>query len=359
MAILALIPMAMEEMAKGIVAFAGVIGNAMPVFLNAFVALLTTLLSAINMVFPQIMATLWIVIVGLVELIVRAVPLFVDAGYKIIIGILTGIGNNIGNLVDAAARVITEFINGIARNLGQIIDAGANLIVKFVQGLADAVRNHSSEMATAGLDLAQAIIDGMVNGLGQMVGRVVGAVQNVANDVLNAAKNVLGIHSPSREFFAIGKFTTMGWANGVDKYGDNVVSAHEAVGNSAIDTLKKTMSNIDGLMSSEVNMNPTIRPVLDLSAIKRDGAQIDGMLGTPSLALSNNYNKATALAAADRVRRETISTNGTEAGTSGQGGDTYNYTQNLTSPKALNNAEIYRQNKNLISTVRKGTPVAG
>jgi tape measure domain-containing protein len=359
MSILALIPMAMEEMAKGIVAFAGVIGNAMPVFLNAFVALLTTLLQAINLIFPQIMDTLWIVIVGLVALIVRAVPLFVDAGMKIIIGILTGIGNNIGQLVDAASRVITQFIDGIARNLGQIIQSGANLVISFVEGLAAAVRNNSQRMTNAGLDLASAIIEGMVNGLGSMVGRVLGAVSDVANNVLNTAKNILGIHSPSREFYAIGKFTTMGWANGVDKYGDTVVDAHAGVANSALDTVKKTMSNIDGLMSSEVNMNPTIRPVLDLSAIKKDGAQIDGMLGVPSLSLSASYDKASALASADRVRRETSSGTSTEAVTSSAKGDQYNFTQINNSPKAISSADTYRGTKNQISALRRkgvGTP---
>jgi tape measure domain-containing protein len=359
MAILALIPMAMTEMANGIVAFAGVIGNAMPVFLTAFVALLTTLLSAINQVFPLIMATLWTVIVGLVELIVRAIPLFVDAGYRLIIGILTGIGNNIGNLVDAGSRVIVEFINGIARNIGQIIESGVNLIVKFVEGLASSVRNNSQRMSNAGLDLASAIIEGMVNGLGSMVGRVIGAVSDVANNVLNAAKDILGIHSPSREFFAIGKFTTMGWANGVDKYGSKVVDAHTNIGETAIGTLKKTMSNIDGLMSGEVNMSPTIRPVLDLSAIKKDGARIDGMLATPSLAIAASYDKATALASADRVRRETSNASSTGAVTPGAKGDEYNFTQINNSPKAISSIDTYRGTKNQISALRRkgvGTP---
>lgn len=353
MAILALIPMAMEEMGKGVVAFAGVIGNAMPVFLEAFVALLNTLLQAIIMVYPKLMETLWVILVGLVELIVRAIPLFVDAGYRLVIGILNGIGNNIGNLIDAGVRVVTEFINGIARNIGKVIESGVNLIISFIEGLASSVRNNSQRMTNAGLDLASAIIEGMVNGLGSMVGRVVKSVTDVANNVLNAAKDVLGIHSPSREFYAIGKFTTMGWANGVDKYGDNVVSAHAEVGNSAIDTIKKTMANIDGLMSSEVNMSPTIRPVLDLSAIKRDGAQIDGMISAPSLAISGSYDKATALAETDRVRRETLNPVGTDSSSPTEKSvEQIVFNQNNYSPEALSEIEIYRKTNNQISTLK-------
>jgi hypothetical protein len=353
MAILALIPMAMEELAKGIVAFAGVIGNAMPIFLNAFVALLNTLLQAITMVFPKIMSTLWVVIVGLVQLIVRAVPLFVDAGMKIIIGILNGIGNNIGKLIDAATKVITEFINGIARNIGKIIDAGANLVVKFVQGLGDAVRNHSKEMTDAGLDLAQAIIDGMINGLRDMVGRVISSVQNVANDVLNAAKDFLGIHSPSREFFAIGRYVMMGWANGTDRFGGLVVGATKKVALTALDTVKQAVAKIGDHVSDNMDANPTIRPVLDLSAIKKDGGLIAGMVTPPPFSVSANYDKASALAVADRVRRTSANdTTMTEAVTSAQG-DTVIYNQTINSPKAISQADSYRQTKNLLSVAKK------
>lgn len=356
--ILALIPMAMVELGKGIVAFADVIGGAMPTFLNAFVALLQTLLTAIQMVFPQLMDTLWMVIVGLVGIVVRGIPLFVDAGMKIIIGILEGIGNNMGKMVDAGAKVVTEWLNGLSRNLPQITEAGVNLIITFIESMASSVRNNQQRMANAGADLAGSIIEGMANGVATMAHRVLGAIGKVAQDAINKAAEVLNINSPSKEFISIGKSIDEGWSKGVVKNSDMVTNAVAGVGGAAIKVLKKTMSSMALKSAGEMDINPTIRPVLDLSAIKRDGAQIGSMLGTPELALSANYDKASALAAADRVRRETLYAPNAEAATSATG-DTYNYTQNITSPKAVNEVEIYRRNKNLISTVRKGAPVAG
>lgn len=358
MAILALIPMAMQEMANGIVAFAGVIGNAMPVFLNAFVALLTTLLTAINMVFPQIMETLWIVIYGLVMLILRAVPLFVNAGMSIIIAILQGIGDNMGELIDAAVKVVTEFIDGIARNIGKIIESGANLIVKFVEGLANSVRNNSQRMTDAGLDLASAIIEGMVNGLGQMVNRVLGAVRDVANNVLNAAKDILGIHSPSREFFDIARYTMMGWANGTDRFGNTVVSATAQVGTDALNTMKKAVSKISNHVADNMDTNPTIRPVLDLSAIKKDGALVAGMIQPPKLALDATYATASSIAASDKARRDAANGSTTTETVAPVAGDTTIYNQTINSPKAISQAETYRSTKNLLSIVKKGEPVS-
>jgi len=348
--ILELIPIAMTELAKGIVAFAGVIGNAMPVFLDAFVKLLVTLLTAIDIIFPRLMATLWMVIVGLVSLIVRAVPLFVNAGMKILIGIVQGIANNIGQLVDAAAKVITEFIDGIARNIGKIIDSGVNLIVKFVQGLADGVRNHSQEMADAGWDLAGAIIDGMVNGIANGVNRVIEGAKNMANDAINAAKDLLGIHSPSRVFHALGGYTAQGFANGINGGSKLVARATENVGNEAIDTLKKTMSNLSSPMLN-ADISPKIRPVLDLSAVKKDSRLINGMIKSPSLTVDTSYARAASISASTRTNNEEEAR--TKTGAVPDSGTNITFIQHNTSPKALSNAEIYRQSNNQISKLKE------
>jgi uncharacterized protein with HEPN domain len=355
--ILQLIPLAMTELAKGIVAFAGVIGDAMPVFLDAFVKLITTLLDAINIVFPQIMATLWTVIVGLVDLIVRAVPLFVDAGMKIIIGILDGIGNNIGKLVDSAAKVIVEFINGIARNIGKIIDAGANLIVKFVQGLGDAVRNHSKEMSDAGLDLAQAIIEGMANGIADGVGRVVQAAKNLAGNAIQAAKDLLGIHSPSREFHALGAYSSEGFALGITSLSKKVERASEEMGGTALDTLKTSMSKIESTLATDMSTSPTIRPVLDLTAIKKDSGLIAGMIQPPKLNIEGTYAMASQLAKSTRESDKATVISGDVPPPPATGAGTVIFNQYNNSPKALSRVELYRQTNNQLS-VAKGALTA-
>lgn len=357
--ILALIPLALMELGKGIVAFADVIGGAMPTFLKAFVALLETLLTAIQMVFPQLMETLWMVIVGLVDLLVRGIPLFIDAGMKIINGILRGIGDNIGEMANAAAKIIVEFLNGISRNLPSIIESGVNLVITFVEGMATSVRNNSDRMATAGADLAGAIIDGMFNGITQGAGRVIGAVGRMAGDALNGALKLLGIHSPSREFFKIGKYVDMGFANGVDKYAGLAVGSTRAMGQTAMDVLKKTVSKIGDSVGTDMNMSPVIRPVLDLSAVRKDAGQIDGLLTPNNLTIDGTYSKATTLATAERTRRLAAesATSDVAVTTSPNEPASITFVQNNHSPKALSRVEIYRDTKNQLSNVKKGALV--
>ena len=76
------------------------------------------------------------------------------------------------------------------------------------------------------------------------------------------------------------------------------------------------------------------------------------MLKSPrTLQVNDSYAMASALATQQRANAESASDSsgsGDEPGT----GDTY--IQNIYSPKAISNAEIYRNTKNFIST-KKGT----
>lgn len=354
--ILALIPIAMVELGKGIVQFAEVIGNAMPVFLNAFVELLKTLLTAIQMVFPQLMDTLWMLIVGLVEIVVRGIPLFVDAGMKIIIGILKGVGDNMGQLIDAAYKVVTEFIDGIARNLPGIIDSGINLIISFVEGLAEGVRNNSDRMSDAGWDLAEAIVSGMVNGIGEGVSRVVTAAQDLAKNVWESAMKALDAHSPSRKFVKLGGWTADGLAIGIDDNSYKAERASERMGYAAVESLKKAMTGVSDI-APDGDITPTIRPVLDLSAVKKDAALIPGMFTPPSLSVGSSYNKAATLSVEARAQRDAMISESEVVSEPTIVEKNITVIQNNHSPKALSRADIYRDLNTKVAELRKGALV--
>jgi hypothetical protein len=351
--ILALIPLMLMKLGEGIVEFAKVIGDAAPVFIVAFTTLLMTLLTCIDIVMPQIMSTLWNLIVNLVALVVRGIPLFVDAGMKILIGILTGIGNNMGQLVDSAAKVITEFIDGIARNIGKIIDSGVNMILKFIEGLAKSVRENSDRMSDAGLDLAAAIIDGIVNGIAKGIGRVVKAAQDMVGNLWNAAMEGLDAHSPSRKFVKLGLWSDQGLAIGITKNAGIVAKAATSLGTTALDGLKKSMSGVGDILSDDMgmNMSPTIRPVLDLSAVKKEAGGMSSIFDVPRLTVDAMYGKAASLAVAARTNREATVKN-EEAVTSSSSEEKVVFNQFNNSPKALSNAEIYRKTNNQLSKIK-------
>lgn len=94
------------------------------------------------------------------------------------------------NATSAASQFASNLINGLASIPGQVTSIGSN------------------------------IIQGMVNGVTGAAGRLIDSVKGAVDDAINAAKNLLGIHSPSRVFRKIGQYTMQGAALGVDDDAD-------------------------------------------------------------------------------------------------------------------------------------------
>jgi len=92
-------------------------------------------------------------------------------------------------------------------------------------------------------------------------------------------------------------------------------------------------------------MQPKIRPVLDLTEIKKEAGKISDHM--PPIDLSQAY--AHARSARFGFDKSRLPGEASDAATLG---NQLNYTQNNYSPKALSRVEIYRQTKNQLSTVK-------
>jgi phage-related protein len=118
---------------------------------------------------------------------------------------------------------------------------------------------------SAGKDL----LSGMISGVKAMAGRLVSAVTGPIGDAVGKAKSLLGIHSPSRVFAEIGKFTMQGFASGVDRYARSARSAVEG----ALDPGELSLSGAAAGGGATVNI--TIQSgVGDKVAIGREVAKV-------------------------------------------------------------------------------------
>lgn len=341
------IPLIAQKVGEGIIEIAKVISESSAVMTSAFTAVILSLIQAIVDLVPPIVDAAVLLIEKLVEALVVLIPLLVDAGLRLVVGILDGISKNIGKVVEKGTDLIVNFLDGIGKAIPRLLQAGANLIIDFINGLATTIRENNAKIQAAGANVADAIIDGMTSGISKGITTVINAIKNMANSALNAAKKALGIASPSKEFEEIGMFTDMGYAKGLQKYSGYVSRASADVGEEAILSMKKSLKGMSLVFDKEIDRSPSIRPVLDLSAIRKDAGLISSTLGAQTLSVENI--KANALSA-ENAYEETMQARTDADGT--PTGDVYNFTQNNTSPKALSAGEIYRQTKNQLSRAK-------
>lgn len=344
-----LIPIVMKQIGLGIVAFANVIATAGPAMLKAMTTVILAIVGAITRTAPQVLAALARMLVQFLGIMNQYVPSIIAAGARLIISILSGIAANISKIVTAATSVVVNFINGVSKNLPRVIDAGVKLIISFVNGLANAIRSNQGAMNAAGRNLASAIISGMASGLASGVGVIADKARSVASSALNAAKNFLGINSPSKEFIKIGMGVNEGFAKGLDKYTHLTENATEGVGKASILAMQKSLSGMQDIMGGEVDLNPVVRPVLDLSDIKKNADKLTEMIPRQTVNVTTSTDTATNIA----NRRPPGDQPPPDGGGMTTGGS-WQFVQNNYSPKALSSAEIYRQTKNQLSIVKKG-----
>lgn len=351
--IIGLIPKAMRALADGIIEFANVLSNAGPTFVAAAVTLITSIAKAIDTTAPLVVST----IVNLINLLLNALlvnmPKFVDKGSQIIVKFLEGVSRNMPSIVTAGTNVVIAFVEGVGANASRITEAAANTVITFVNSLASTIRSKSEEMNAAGRNVASAIISGMASGLTGGVSAVVTAAKNVATSALNSAKKLLGIASPSKEFAKLGAWSSEGFAIGITKTADVAAVAAENLGETAIDALKKSMINLGDIVANDINLTPTIRPVLDLTDIQKGSTLIDGLLTPSAIIPSESYAQASSIAVDQRLAQQAAADISTETMPTGP---LVEVTQINNSPKALSEAEIYRQTKNLVSTVKEALP---
>ena len=100
------------------------------------------------------------------------------------------------------------------------------------------------------------------------------------------------------------------------------------------------ISRIANYVDTDIDVEPTIRPVLDLSDVATEAGRLNTLF-------SRNRAMSVSLGMSNRVldkelqNEERISM-----------GNTYQFTQNNYSPKALSRIDIYRQTKNQFSAMK-------
>lgn len=192
--------------------------------------------------------------------------------------------------------------------------------------------------------------EGLAKGLLAKKKRIVQASAEVAGAVEDAANQRLEIRSPSRRLTKTGKFAGEGIVVGLLSFIGKVEDAGHEVGDTTFKAVEESLKYVQDILGSDLDFNPRITPVVDLTNVRNSAASINR-----ALSLKRPIAMAT-VAAADGIA-ESFSSNRT-AYRNGydipKAGDTYNYYQTINSPKPVNRFEIYRQTKTLISRKKGG-----
>ena len=153
------------------------------------------------------------------------------------------------------------------------------LIKKDTEGqMAEMTEVAKKILAEAGwTETGQQIPAGLAEGVAQSKSTFINELTSMALSGVKAVKSALAINSPSRVFRELGNFTGLGFVKGISDYAQKSYAAGAGIADYATDGLSNAMSTVTDLLNGDVEAQPTIRPVLDLTDLSRGADQIDSL----------------------------------------------------------------------------------
>ena len=147
------------------------------------------------------------------------------------------------------------------------------------------------------------IVTGLTDGVQSERSSFIDELTNMALAGVEAVKTTLDINSPSRVFRELGNFTGLGFVNGLHSYVEKSYDIGADMAESTKSGLSNVLQTVADIVNGGVEMEPTIRPVLDLSNVASGVDTLDslfysrraiGLAGQASVAFSSPRDKSQA-----------------------------------------------------------------
>ena len=217
-----------------------------------------------------------------------------SAGKKMLESLLNGMKPVTATILSTLTALTTQMNSNLSSKASMFHGIGATLMNKFVSGikskndnvvsgstsgLSSAVKNmrsYYSSFYSAGSYVA----GGFSSGIRANIQSAASAAARMASAASNAARQNLKIHSPSRVFKEIGSYVPQGFAQGISMFGGQVKKSVSTMAGTATSTTQSVLAQMLSMIDSNIDAQPTISPVVDLSNARSGISALNGMLST-------------------------------------------------------------------------------
>lgn len=295
------------------------------------------------------------IISGCVTAINNKQTQFNTAGANLMIKLIAGIKSKDYETRNAFVNILSSCLTAIANKYPEFQNAGMQCMIKFIAGIKEkaeevktaftgnlnasvtAIRDYHEQFKQAGAYL----VEGFADGISENTYRAEAKARAMARSAAEAAEDELDEHSPSRVGYHIGDFFGLGFVNAIGTYAVKAYNASADMAKSAKTGLGNAIAKVKDMIDNGVDTQPMIRPILDLSDVEEKSHRLNTLFSrSQALAVSTGI----ATSRGQNLQNEDASPNTRNS---------YNFTQNNYSPKALSRTEIYRQTKNQFSAMER------
>ena len=219
-----------------------------------------------------------------------------NVGSTLTSALASGVKSKSNALSKTALSMVESMRSAVASQDKEFQKVGVALISALAIGIqaqaAQAVNAASSVGASAAYGSGQAYTSFYMNGINLGRGLVIGidAMQNAAYNAgfalgqaaVRGEKAGQRSHSPSKLTIQAGKWLGEGLIIGMGSMESKTYMAGQSMGETAFASIRSALSGINNLIDSNMDVTPTIRPVLDLTNVKAGAGKLNGLFTDPS-----------------------------------------------------------------------------
>ena len=239
-----------------------------------------------------------------------AAPTATSAGSTLVSSVIKGANSKAPSLTTTAKKISsnmadafkgkqkdfksagTTLMNGLKDGLNNGSSPAKKAISSTLNSAVSNIRDHRSSFYNAGKYCAEGFASGIYDNAYR--GRI--AAIAMAQAAYDAAKEALKINSPSKIFRALSASVPEGFAQGIIRNLSQVRASANSMAEAAIDSTKSAISRIADVMQMDMDTQPTIRPVVDLSNVEEGARSVGDLFDIdPSMNMLNNVGTITTM----------------------------------------------------------------
>lgn len=239
-----------------------------------------------------------------------------------------GINSSGGSVISAITSLIQSGKANLDSSFANYTASGSSLANSTAQGInsqesVDAVEQSSSELAdaaasslisketsarlkAAGQQAGQYMVDGVAKSF-ETPNKATKAVYDFGLELHRKLNSATEINSPSKLFMESGAYIVEGVALGIKNNTGMATDATEEMGGATIQTMRKAVAMCAAIADCDIDVQPTISPVVDLSGVYDGVASINSTFGGMNFGIGTYSSARSASNAFQERQNENLS----------------------------------------------------
>lgn len=228
-----------------------------------------------------------------------------QAGSSVAKAVSSGFSKNASSFNKAATSVLNKMIQtikgysskassamkAVTAGMANGVISGKSMIVNNVKNAVKAGVTEARGYRDAFYGAGAYLVRGLAKGISDNDYIVKAKAKAMARAATRAAQKELDEHSPSKVFYKIGKYIPMGMVKGIEAYASWAKDSSKSMARSVVDGASYALSALTDMINGDIDMSPTIRPVVDMSSVNASARDMNQLLGgNINLGLSAQLN---------------------------------------------------------------------